>query len=121
MYESRIYIYNRIECEWRLDGNPRIYGDEIARFEMCGMRQGFTDIFTETVDVDIYADDGSTVITEDKYGAPLKQTSIESLILWLEKETQADDYRRLKPLLAFCKAVRAEEWDGELVAVHYGY
>ena len=77
MYESRIYIYNRIEHEGRLA--PWIYGEEIARFEMCGMRQGFTDIFTEEKDFNIYADDGNTEITEDKYGAPLRACSVKKL------------------------------------------
>lgn len=114
MYESRIYIL-------QITPNNYGFGEEIARFEMCGMAYNFTDIFTETVSVDIYADDGNTVITEDKYGAPLRMTQIENLIEWLNKEIAIDDYRRLKPLLAFCEAVRAEEWDGELFAVHYGY
>lgn len=118
MYESRIYIYNRIKHEGRLA--PWIYGEEIARFEMCGMRRGFTDIFTEEKDFNIYADDGNTEITEDEYGAPLRVCSVKKLEAWLAEETKKDDYRRLKPLLAFLQALNPDEWD-ELIAVHYGY
>lgn len=118
MYESRIYIYNRIEHEGRLA--PWIYGEEIARFEMCGMPQGFTDIFTEKKDFNIYADDGNTEITEDKYGAPLRACSVKKLEAWLAGKIKTDDYRRLKPLLAFLQALNPDEWD-ELIAVHYGY
>lgn len=114
MYESRIYIYNREKYE------KITFGSEIARFEMCGMRQGFTDIFTEEKDFNIYADDGNTEITEDKYGAPLRVCGVEKLTAWLAEEIKTDDYRRLKPLLAFLQALNPDEWD-ELIAVHYGY
>lgn len=118
MYESRIYIYNRIEHEGRLA--PWIYGEKIACFEMCGMPQGFTDIFTEEKDFPIYADDGNTEITEDEYGAPLRACGVEKLTAWLAAEVKKDNYRRLRPLLQFLKALKPDEWD-ELIAVHYGY
>lgn len=121
MYESRIYIINRNEYEH--NGRKFIYADEIAVFNMCGMRQGFTDIFTEEKDFNIYADDGNTVIDEDKYGERLRMTDIKNLVEWLRKEIKKDDYRRLKPLYAFLLKLAAEDWgiDGRLVAVHYGY
>lgn len=84
------------------------------------MPRGFTDIFTEEKDFSIYADDGNTEINEDEYGAPLRICGVEKLTAWLAEEIKTDDYRRLKPLLAFLQALNPDEWD-ELIAVHYGY
>lgn len=114
MYESRIYIYNREKYE------KITFGSEIARFDMCVMPPDFTDIFTEEKDFNIYADDGNTEITEDKYGAPLRACSVKKLKAWLAEDMKTNDYRRLKPLLAFLQALNPDEWD-ELIAVHYGY
>ena len=114
MYESRIYIYNREKY------GKITFGSEIARFDMCVMPPDFTDIFTEEKDFNIYADDGNTEITEDKYGAPLRACSVKKLKAWLAEDMKTNDYRRLKPLLAFLQALNPDEWD-ELIAVHYGY
>ena len=114
MYENRIYIYNREKHE------KITFGSEIARFDMSVMPPDFTDIFTEEKDFNIYADDGNTEITEDKYGAPLRACSVKKLEAWLAEDMKTNDYRRLKPLLAFLQALNPDEWD-ELVAVHFGY
>ena len=68
----------------------------------------------------IYADDGNAEITEDMYGAPLRVCSVKKLEAWLAGEIKTNDYRRLKPLLAFLRALKPNKWD-ELIAVHYGY
>ena len=122
-YESRVYVMQR--NEFTLENNKGedvrfVHAGEIARFDMSKMVPEFRDLFTEEADFDVYGDGGES-IKEDCYGAELTYAPVGKVIKWLEAEAERDDYRRLKPLLAFLKAAELESWDGELVAVHYGY
>lgn len=122
-YESKLYVMNRNEYEYvNRDGEERkdVYAIEIARFDMCKMVPSFRDLFTEPTDFDVYGDGGEP-IKADCYGVALAYAPARKVAEWLEGEIGRDDYRRLKPLLAFLKAAEAEHWDGELVVVHYGY
>lgn len=113
-YESRVYIVKK-----SMESN---YAEEIAKFNCRGMADGWTNLFDKPFVGDLYADDGNTLITEDKYGKELKYTDFPSVIAWLEKEVEKDDYRRLKPLLSLLKGFDLSQWqDGEMQIVHYGY
>lgn len=113
-YESRIYIVKQsIGCD---------YAQEIAKFNCSAMPYEFKSIFDKTFAGKLYADDGNTLIEKDKYGEHLKYADFPTVIAWLEKEVESDDFRRIKPLLALLKGFDLTQWqDGEMKIVHYGY
>lgn len=122
-YESRLYVMQRRDftLESRDGEEVRfISAGEIARFDMSKMVPSFRDLFTEPTDFDVYGDDGEPIVA-DCYGDALAYAPARKVAEWLEGEIARSDYRRLKPLLAFLKAAEMENWDGELVVVHYGY
>lgn len=111
-YNSRVYIVNKME-------NSTL-GEVIARYECRGMADGFCELFTVPVDFDIYAEDGNTVIKTDCYGKSVKYAKFPEVIEWLERESEKEDYRRLKPLIGLLKGFDAEQWN-DLLIVHYGH
>ena len=116
-YESKLYVVNK---RGSLNGESKQWGEIIAVFNMCKFG-AFNDIFTKETDCFIYADDGNTEITKDKYGDSLKEASIEKVIEYLEnyKESQ-EHYRRVEPLLKLLKGFDLTEWE-DLIILHYGY
>lgn len=122
-YESRLYVMQRRDftVENRDGEEVRfIHAGEIARFDMSKMTPSFRDLFAEEADFDVYGDNGEP-IDEDCYGDRLAYAPARNVVEWLERQVERSDYRRLKPLLVFLKALELESWDGELVVVHYGY
>jgi len=116
-YESKLYVVNK---RGSLPGESKQYAEVITFFNMCKFG-AFNDIFTKEADCYIYADDGNTEITEDRYGNALKETSLENVIEYLEEyKTTQDHYRRVEPLLGLLKSFDISEWDN-LVVLHYGY
>jgi len=80
-------------------------------------------IFKKPTDCFIYADDGDTIILEDRYGKPLKEASVQEVVNCLENLPKKDaDYRRVKPLLALMKAFAENmtEWES-LAVLCYGH
>lgn len=74
----------------------------------------------KNTDAFIYADDGNTEITEDKYGEALKEIPLADAIKILEYAAATDDYWRYRPCIAFLKEVK-DRAPGEIVVLHYGY
>lgn len=121
-YESKLYVMQRRDFTMKnRDGEEMCFisAGEIAQFDMGKMVPRFRDLFVDEVDFDVYGDNGEP-INEDCYGKKLEYAPARKVIEWLDAEVKCDDYRRLKPLLAFLKALELESWDGELVIVHYG-
>lgn len=114
-YESRLYI---VKASKEIN-----YAEVIAMFNCRGMPgNGWRSMFDKPFERELYADDGNTLITEDKYGEKLKYADFLTVIDWLEKAVEKDDYRRLRPLLSLLKGFDLSQWtDGEMQIVHYGY
>jgi hypothetical protein len=107
--------------------NGKIFADVIAVFDMR-IFPAFQKLFHETkgkpTDCYIYDSDGDTTIFEDKYGAPLKEATLDEVIECLENLNEEDKiYRRVPPLTGMLKGFKETEkdWtDGEIVILHYG-
>lgn len=114
-YESRLYIVKASK-----ESN---YAEVIAMFNGRGMLgNDWKPMFDKLFEHEMYSDDEDTLITEDCYGEKLKYTDFPTVIEWLEKAIEKDDYRRLKPLLSLLKGFDLSQWpDGEMQIVHYGY
>lgn len=113
-YESRIYV---------VDYHKRTnWGEVICMMNMCVMdpNKGFADLFKDGVDYDVFLQNGDYPTVEDNYGDPITDTSIQSVIDWLENNVKENDYRRLSPCLAMLKGFEPQQWD-DLRVVHYGY
>lgn len=119
-YESRIFIARK--CKWgRADESKYICSIELARMNLSSMPNGFDRLFTEAVNWKLLGDN-ETDLSIDCYGDTCTYTSdIQSVIDFLEECEQKEHYRRITPALAMLKAYAAENWDGELIIIHYGY
>jgi hypothetical protein len=117
-YESKIYVVEKSRHSWRDDG--MVYGSVVAMVDMCKCYP-LSDYLRRSPATNcyIYADDGDTEITEDRYGQALTETSIADTIEHLEKVMVSDYYWRYDLLLSVLKEVN--EYDGRIVVLHYGY
>jgi len=117
-YESRLYVVNK---RGYVSGETnKQWAEVIAVFNMCKFG-AFNDIFLKETDCYLYADDGNTEITKDRYGDSLKEASIEDVIAYLENYVVTKEhYRRVEPILRLLKGFDSSEWD-DLVVLHYGY
>lgn len=115
-YESKIYIMKK-------SNNISNFAEEIVRFNCRGMgKNGWRELFSKPISYKIFSDDGNTEFDKDKYGEYLKYSDFPTVIAWLEKEVEREDYRRLKPLLSLLKGFDLSKWeDGEMQIVHFGY
>ena len=116
-YESRLYVVDKKSL---MGTETKRWAEVVAVFNMCKFG-AFNGVFQKETDCFVYADDGNTKITEDKYGDVLTEASIKEVIKYLEgyKENQ-EHYRRVEPLLGLLKSFNPSEWE-ELVVLHYGY
>jgi len=116
-YESRLYVVNK---RGSFTGETKQWAEVVAVFNMCKFG-AFNDIFKKETDCYIYADDGNTEITKDRYGAVLTEASLEEVIEYLENyKVTKEHYRRVEPVLMLLKSFNPSEWD-DLVVLHYGY
>lgn len=120
-YESKIIIAELCEME-----NYKC-SLEIARINLSRAGEGFTDIFTNTLDWEICGDGfemNSTKefdMTEDSYGDICRYTDLQTVIDYMEKSEAYEHYRRFGVALAMLKAFQNEKWDYPLIVIHYGY
>ena len=116
-YESKVIIVERVEF-----GSGHVAGIEVAQVNMCkmGYGNGFHELFDTPIDFDLYGMDDEPT-REDEYGDHCGMTNIGTLVDWLREAVEHDDYRRLKPLLGLLEGFDVNQWNDELVAVHYGY
>ena len=130
-YESKVFIVERHYFPKRENFPEWISASVIAEFDLSKMgydNEEFFDAFKREIDYTIYMpvcdNDGNETIApvdEDCYGKHMKYATLPELISALKICEKRDHYRRLPPLIAMLKAFNANEWDGELQAVHYGY
>ena len=121
-YESRFYIVDKTDIK-SLDGK-RYWAQVIAMFDLCkvyAVSSPIQDKYPAT-DAYIYADDGNTEITKDKYGEPLIEIPIDDLIQLIEKVITSEGYyyRRYNPFLQLLKGFNKSDWRN-LVVLHYGH
>lgn len=117
-YESRIYVVEKSDFidEWV----GLRYSEEIACINMA-VCPGLSSVFKKQTDCYIYADDGNTAITEDKYGKPLTEAPLADVINFVEGKLEyGEDYRRFKPFLGLLHGFNCVPWRN-LVCLHYGY
>lgn len=120
MYESRIYVFNRVEItKPGTDQVVDVIGNQLAVIDLAAAG-GIEHLFQAPIDFDVYHSDGNTTIKTDCYGNQLKFSPIQTVIDWLEEMVKHDSYRRYPPILAFLKALDPSLWD-QLVCVHFGY
>lgn len=132
-YESKIIIADRHDCTTPICGG-RVYGCEIARFDLAKMGYSvyggkrFTDLFTTPIDFDLHVNPGKENQEEnyykmDRYGEICKYTAdIDGVISWLEQSELDDPYRRAKLFLNFLRVLKESVQDfNQIVLVHYGY
>ena len=135
-YESKIIVVDRHEHEAK-NGLPGwVYGDELARFNLCKMGYDrfdgvlFRELFTVPVDFDLYVNNEELDKTdppeywrEDMYGERCKYTTdINRVISWLGQSEQHDHYRCAALFIDFLRALKEHESEyRQICLVHYGY
>lgn len=118
-YESQIYIVmpNRGD----LPGHCGLdFAEKIAIFRLgCidGMYE-FAQCYPES-SCYIYADDGDTEITRDRYGDRLREIPIRELIFQLVRYNS--EYKRWDISAVIAALLHYADGPGKLVALHYGY
>lgn len=119
-YESRIFIVNRNEVKHG-NGKCYVYAEKIADIKMSCMCNGFTGLFNEKIDYQLYVDNADEATQTDKYGEVMTYTNCKTVIDYLEKLiTNEENYRRLTMLLGLLKGINEAQWDN-IQVVHYGY
>lgn len=113
-YESKLYIVEETDVPYY---NDKVWARVIGMADLC-VCYSITDVFTNIANGYIYADDGNTIIEEDKYGSPLRVASLEDVIEKLKEIVENEDYRRAKIALGFLEAV--QEAMPHCVVYHYG-
>ena len=121
-YESRIFVVNRSEHEgYGENAKPYVYAEKIADIKMSKMYDGFTPLFNEEVDYELYIDNENESTNTDKYGAVMTYTDCKTVIGYLENLiAKGENYRRLSMLLGLLKGIDESQWN-EIQIVHYGY
>lgn len=121
-YESKIYI---VEKGHKFKGETHFYSPVIAVFDL-GKFYDVSDFMRRcpATDCYFYADDGDTMVLEDRYNDPLTETTVDKMVEILEKAKTGEYgfHRRITPLLSTLKALQEERYKwGELAVLHYGY
>lgn len=121
-YESRLYVVNKHDLSYIVNGVSRKDGETIAVFNLCKV-PAVSDRMLKypATDCYIFADDGDTEITEDKYGKPLREIPVQDAIQILEDAQHIEDYyRRYEPCIQLLRGFALSDWQN-LVVLHYGY
>lgn len=95
----------------------RRFCDVIAMVDLC--KVGVTSFPKKDAGYYFYGTDGNTPVIKDKYGDFLQESSLDSVIEWLEKQVQKSEYRRFKTALALAKGC-VGLYDNPTVLI-YGY
>ena len=119
-YESRIFVVNRCEIKHN-DGTKFVYAEKIADVKMGKMYYGFTDLFDNKIDYELFIDTKDEPTQTDCYGDVMTYTDCQTVIDFLEELiADGEDYRRLTVLLGLLKGFDEKQWDN-IQVVHYGY
>ena len=109
-----------------INKEKKTYAQVIAMFDM-GKYYSLSNVLRHKPETNcyFYADDGNTQITEDRYGKPLTESDIKTVIDILENDVaKGECYRRILPLLSTLKVLEEQRkesiWD-DIVVLHYGH
>lgn len=119
-YESTIYIVRKTDLKYGL----KRYAEVVAMFELS-CYPSIANMMRNKKETDcfIYADDGNTEITEDRYGKALTEATPQDVIAVLEKAVASgEEYRRIFPLLSMLKSFEEhkEQWK-DVAVLHFGH
>lgn len=129
-YESRIYVVDKHEG-LQCPSDKKLWGEVLSMTNLSKW-SSVAEFFNKkpVTDCYIYADDGNTAITEDRYGKELTECSIDdfydflmgvsSEYYYLSNEDRK--YRRYLPLLKLIEGYKLSKDRYEnLFILHYGY
>jgi hypothetical protein len=118
-YESRLYVINKSTLAEDINGKKMYWAEVVATFNLCVA--GTVIEMCEYPETDAYFCDGNILVTEDKYGEPLKEVPVKDAIEIISKAAKQEHYRRFEPCLNLLKGFDLSEWGGNLAVLHYGY
>ena len=117
-YESKLYV---VEKSTLPSEDGLTYAAVVAMVDMCklGCSGELPQLIRKSDPTKYYIygtkDDK---LTEDSYGDPLKEMTLEATIAALEADN--DGYRRILPALALLKSFNPKDWR-DLAVLHFGY
>ena len=125
-YESTIYLVEK-HIDFKND-NGKSWAQVVAMYDLCSMgyHSEFNKLFAskdviESRDSNCFIYIGNKEVSEDCYGSPLTEATIDETIVALETDFDPNDsYRRIPPLLGMLKAIDQSLWKN-LVVLHYGH
>ena len=82
-YESRLYVINKSTLTEDINGKKMYWAEVVATFNLCVA--GTVIEMCEYPETDAYFYDGNTLVTEDKYGEPLKEVPVKDAIEIISK------------------------------------
>ena len=115
-YESKVIIARKY-------GTKKYACTEIiAQINLCGMPNGFDELFTKEYPNGYYVLETAEKITTDKYDAPVTYAKLDTVLKWALDNALEARYRRMDLLIATLTSVR-QGWgnDKDLIVIHYGY
>jgi hypothetical protein len=122
-YESRLYVVQKMG--WTNE-KKKTFAQVIAMFDLC-QYYSLSDVLRNKPETNcyIFSDDGKSEITKDRYGMPLTESDVKTVIDILEKDiARGENYRRILPLLSTLKVFEKQQQEGlwdHIVVLHYGY
>lgn len=122
-YENRIFIVDTWITEYNSTLFPEIIADySLSRLDYDVNGKVFDQIFDIDVDFELYGDNDFE-LTFDKYGKRIKAAKIQTVIEYLKKYREIHWQRRIAPVIAMLEVFEknADEWNNNLLVVHYGY
>lgn len=117
-YESRVYVGHLVNMH-----NEKWF-DEICSFNLSKMGYGFSDLFKDEIDFDVWlreitTEDGDfATIKEDRYGDKLAYCNADTVLKYLKSVDEYEHYCRSKMLIDILESVKQFS---DVVLVHYGY
>ena len=124
-YESRLYIVVKSDTNFNPETNF-LFAEVIAEFNMCKFPELYSLFIKEGIKTNCAFYRGDDEITEDMYGEPLRELSVEKVIDGLNKIIASygnkSFYWRLPPLLAMLeKFSESQDIYHPLTVLHFGY
>lgn len=131
-YESKIYIIkgSMLDTVYAEDGR-KAYAEIIATVDMSkqpSLHKFFEDNGKESTHY-IYAEDGNTVIENDRYDKPLLEVPVREVLAFMYNQASQNllnnrqSYRRDKLLISILESlVNSGQWEVDCIyCLHYGH
>ena len=97
--------------------------DILAELNLCGMPNGFRDLFTSEWKTGYYDSTSGMTVIKDKYDKTVTYTTFRKVHKWCIEKANLEHYRRLDLLLSVLDSIqRGWYYDlGDIIIIHYGY